>query len=345
MDASLLSRTNTVVSTVNDMSSDGSLSSRAVEVATDGFLYVNGLFVELSSAIKRDPDLCECVKEYLSSTDEILNSFEAFKHCLENARDAKGILKDATEYFMHKDYENAEKELHKFNRLADPFRSTEFIDNLRSNCERQKEKLERLLEQYGDKIKTVEEWRSVWKVVFLSSIIITCICAAVAVVAPPAAILTVAASAASVVVGLWPLVTEIWSNKKAELLSVKDAVDAMQKQMFTNKTELTSIKKSVDYLQEKIGAMKSSYVEMKPTAAEVDKLECVVKDIKKRMGAFKRNLKKLEKVDRSSEDIRKKKEEILEKIKGDNCTKLSWHKRLIRSCSCCTNSNQEVKED
>ncbi|WOL10338.1 hypothetical protein Cni_G19093 [Canna indica] len=86
--------------------------------------------------------------------------------------------------------------------------------------------------------------------------------------------------------------TELWSNKKAELFSVKDAVDAMQKQMFDNKTELTNIGKLVDNLQQQIGAMKSSYVEMKPTAAEVYKLECVVKDIKKRMGAFNRNLKK-----------------------------------------------------
>ncbi|WOL10337.1 UPF0496 protein [Canna indica] len=115
LDASLLSRTNSVVSAVNAMSSDGSLSPRTVEEATNDLLYVNGLLVELSGAIKRDPELCKCVKEYLSSTDEILKSLGDLKQLLENARDAERILKHATEYFMQKDYENTEKELQNFN--------------------------------------------------------------------------------------------------------------------------------------------------------------------------------------------------------------------------------------
>uniref|UniRef100_A0A6N2L9D8 Uncharacterized protein n=1 Tax=Salix viminalis TaxID=40686 RepID=A0A6N2L9D8_SALVM len=252
--------------------------------------------LESEEDIWDNPELFGLVKEYFKSSVETMEFYTALGRSLERAKNSQSIIQlaikqDEEEVEMKdgavdKKFEKTLEGLQKFTAAGNPF-TPQFFPLFQSVYEQQVPILEKLLsrkKKLDEKLKSIETWRRVSIVLFVSafvSVLIFSVLAA-AVAAPP--VVTTLAGAITVPigsVGYWR--NTLWNRYEKALKEENGLVSSIQAGTSLTIWDMDSIRLIVVKLQVEIESLLNN---ADFAIREEDAVKLVIDKIKKKMTVF-----------------------------------------------------------
>ncbi|KAJ6288516.1 hypothetical protein OIU76_024491 [Salix suchowensis] len=293
-DATLHERTNHVINNLSAGVEIRSLGS--FKEVTNCLLEMNQDVVKVILESKEDiwnnSELFDLVEEYFKSSVKTLEFCTVLGSCLERAQNSQLIIQLAIKQFeeevemqdgaVEKKFEKTLEGLQKFKAAGDPF-TPQFFDLFESVYEQQLSMLKKLLsrkEKLDEKMKSVETWRRVSNVLFVSafvSVLIFSVLAA-AVAAPPVVIALAAAMTVPIgSEGNW--CNTLWNRYEKALEEEKGIVTSLDVGTFVTIKDMVTIRVLVNKFQIEIES---------PLAVKL-----VIDEIKRKMAVFMESIEDL----------------------------------------------------
>ncbi|KAJ6740163.1 TRANSMEMBRANE PROTEIN [Salix purpurea] len=300
-DATLHERTNHVISSLATSVEIRSLGS--FKKVTTCLLETNQdiakVIFECKEDISDSPELFDLVEEYFKSSVKTMEFCTALGRCLERAKNSQLIIQSAIEQFEEevkmKDGEVENKfvktleELQKFKAAGDPF-TPQFFDIYESVREQQEsmyKKLKSRMKKLDKKLKSVQTWRRVSNVLYVSasvSVLIFSVLAA-AVAAPPVVIALAAAMPVLIgSVGNW--CSTLWDRYEKALEEERGIVRLIRDRTCVTIQDMENIRVLVTKLQ-------GDFESLLHTPDIFPDVKFVIDVIKSKMAVFMKNIKDL----------------------------------------------------
>lgn len=322
-DTTLQERTNQVINTIAVGVEVRALSFDSLKEVTECLLEMNQEVVKVILECKKDiwknPELFELVEEYFENSLKTLDFCTALEKCLKRARDSQLLILVALQQFEEETelggnrYVRTLQELKNFKAAGDPF-TLEFFQIFESVYKQQMlmlEKLQLRKNKLDKKLKYIHAWRKVSSIIFVATFTAVLICSVVAaaMAAPPVAAALAAATSIPGAMGKW--IDSLWKNYEDALRKQKDVISSMQVGTYVAIKDLDNIRVLIDRLEIEIEALLQSA----DFAIEEDAVKIAIQEIKKKLGAFMKNVEDLGvQADICSRDIRRARTVVLQRI-------------------------------
>ncbi|KAJ6678552.1 TRANSMEMBRANE PROTEIN [Salix viminalis] len=297
-DATLHERTNYVINNLSAGVEIRSLGS--FKEVTNCLLEMNQDVVKVILESKEDiwnnPESFGLVEEYFKNSVKTLEFCTALESSLERAKNSQLIIQLAIQQFeeevVDKKFEKTLEGLQKFKAAGDPF-TPQFFALFESVYEQQLSMLKKLLsrkEKLDEKMKSVETWRRVSNVLFVSafvSVLIFSVLAA-AVAAPPVVIAL--AAAMTVPIGSecnW--CNTLWNRYEKALEEEKGIVTSLEVGTLVTIKDMVTIRVLVNKFQFEITVT----LLLDNADFEEDAVKLVIDEIKRKMAAFMESIEDL----------------------------------------------------
>ncbi|KAL4615675.1 hypothetical protein ACB092_07G143800 [Castanea dentata] len=322
-DTTLQERTNQVINTLAVGVEVRALSFDSLKEVTECLLEMNQEVVKVILECKKDiwknPELFELVEEYFENSLKTLDFCTALEKCLKRARDSQLLILVALQQFEEETelggnrYVRTLQELKNFKAAGDPF-TLEFFQIFESVYKQQMlmlEKLQLRKNKLDKKLKYIHAWRKLSSIIFVATFTAVLICSvvAVAMAAPTVAAALAAATSIPGSMGKW--IDSLWKNYEDALRKQKDVISSMQVGTYVAIKDLDNIRVLIDRLEIEIEALLQSA----DFAIEEDAVKIAIQEIKKKLGAFMKNVEDLGvQADVCSRDIRRARTVVLQRI-------------------------------
>ena len=304
-----------------------SLSFDSLREVTNCLLEMNQEVVKVILDCKKDiwksKELFDLVEEYFDNSLRTLNFCTVLDKCLKRARDSQLIVQLALQRFEveEKDGVGEHKHLKTLQELKNlkaagkPF-TDDFFELFQSVYHGQKLMLEKLRQRkrkLDKKLKSLQAWRKVSTIIFVSAFVSVLIFSVVAaaIAAPP--VVTALAGALAVPIGsIGKWFDSIWKKYEKEVKGQREIISSMQVGSLIAIKDLEDIRVLVERLEISIESLLQN---ADLAIQEEDALKLVIEEIKKKLQGFMETIEKLgQNTDKCSSDIRRARTVILQRI-------------------------------
>lgn len=330
-DTNVQERTNRVINTLAVGVEVGvevrSLSFDSLREVTDCLLEMNQEVVKVILECKKDiwkcKELFDLVEEYFDNSLRTLEFCTVLDKCLKRARDSQLIVQVALQRFEEEEKDGVGEnkhwktlqELRNFKAAGKPF-SDDFFELFQSVYSGQKLMLEKLRQRkrkLDKKLKSLQGWRKVSTIIFVSAFVAVLIFSVVAaaIAAPP--VVTALAGALAVPIGsMGKWFDSIWKKYEKELKGRREIISSMQVGSLIAIKDLEDIRVLVEKLEIDIESLLQN---ADFAIQEEDAVKLVIEEIKKKLHGFMETIEMLgQNTDKCSRDIRRARTVILQRI-------------------------------
>ncbi|THU50962.1 hypothetical protein C4D60_Mb06t25920 [Musa balbisiana] len=332
-DATLQRRTSHAISTLALGVELRSLSFNTLSEVTGCLLDTNKEVVDAILESKKDiwknPELFDLANDYFDCSIQTLDYCTELEKCLKRARDSHLIIHFALQHFQNENKDNDEMEiedgkrkyamtlekLRHFKAAGNPF-TEEFSQVFQSVYRQQQLMLEKLLlrkKKLDKKLRSINAWRKVSNIIFVSALAAVVICSVVAaaVAAPPVAAALAAACTIPIgSAGKW--INSLLKNYQNALGGERDLLSSMQFGTCIALKDLDTIRLMVDNLEIHFNSLSES---ADFALKDVEAMKFAIEEIKRKLEQFTTSIENLGvQVDRCSRDIRKTRTVVLQRI-------------------------------
>lgn len=282
-----------------------SLSLDSLREVTDCLLEMNQEVVKVILDCKKDiwksKELFDLVEEYFDNSLRTLAFCAELDKCLKRARDSQLIVQVALQRFEQerKDGVGEDKHSRTLQQLKNlkaaekPF-TDQFFELFQSVYDGQKSMLEKLRQRkqkLDKKLKSLQAWRKVSTVIFVSAFVSVLVFSVVAaaIAAPP--VVTALAGALAVPIGsMGKWFDSIWKKYEKEVKGQRELISSMQVGSIIAIKDLDAIR----VLVERLEIFLESLLQNADFAIqEEDAIELVIEEIKKKLDGFMDTIEKL----------------------------------------------------